>query len=362
MTDKVAKIEKVEYGSTKYFILCAYETLGIFVFDHNEQPNNTGGVLSCGLTHFAMTPVDVVKCNAQADPAKFNKGMLGNMAMWGREQGTRALFRGWAPTLVGYSLQGMGKFGLYEVKLLCKKKNGKNFFFEMRVLFLKLFKYKFAHAVGEENATRHRTLLYSAASASAEFFADILLCPLETVKLKVQTVPGYGRGLADGASRLLREEGTRGAFQILPTLWGRQIPYTVIKFVAFERIIEFIYGWTEENWNRPKSSFNKVEQLGWTFVAGYAAGVICGAVSHPADTMATLLSKSPDSSISIGARIGRIYKGYNGKAGIGFGGLWKGFGPRVFMIGTLTGLQWFIYDSVKTAWGVPTTGGSGKKH
>jgi solute carrier family 25 phosphate transporter 3 len=320
-TSSPAKVEKVEYGSNKYFLLCAY-----------------GGMLSCGLTHLAVTPIDVVKCNAQGDPAKFNKGMFGNMRMWGREQGVRALARGWAPTLVGYSFQGTGKFGLYE-----------------------LFKYKFAHAVGEENATRHRTLLYTAASGSAEFFADILLCPWETVKLKVQTVPGYGRGLMDGGARLLREEGMRGAFQILPTLWGRQIPYTIIKFVAFERIIEYIYGWTDANWNRPKESFDKMEQLGWTFVAGYAAGVICGAVSHPADTMATLLSKSPDSSQSIGTRVSRIYKGYNGKPGIGFNGLWKGFGPRVVMIGTLTGLQWFIYDTVKTAWGIPTTGGA-KKH
>jgi hypothetical protein len=29
--------------------------------------------------------------------------------------------------------------------------------------------------------------------------------------------------------------------------------------------------------------------------------------------------------------------------GIGFGGLWAGLGPRVVMIGTLTGLQWFAY-------------------
>jgi len=316
----VEKKPLVEYGSTKYFTLCAY-----------------GGILSCGLTHFAVTPLDVVKCNAQGDPAKFNKGMIGNMRMWGRENGVRALFRGWAPTLIGYSFQGMGKFGLYE-----------------------LFKYKFAHVVGEENAIKHRTLLYTAASGSAELFADILLCPWETVKLKVQTIPGYGRGLVDGGSRLLREEGLRGAFQILPTLWGRQIPYTIIKFVAFERIIEFIYTWTDKNWNRPKQSFDKVQQLGWTFVAGYAAGIICGSVSHPADTMATLLSKNPDSTQAIGARIGKIYKGYNGKAGIGFRGLWKGFGPRVIMIGTLTGLQWFIYDSVKTAWGIPTTGGKAK--
>ena len=34
-------------------------------------------------------------------------------------------------------------------------------------------------------------------------------------------------------------------------------------------------------------------------------------------------------------------------------GLWKGLGPRIIMIGTLTALQWFIYDSVKVAFRLP---------
>lgn len=32
-----------------------------------------------------------------------------------KEEGLRALGKGWAPTLVGYSLQGLGKFGFYEM-------------------------------------------------------------------------------------------------------------------------------------------------------------------------------------------------------------------------------------------------------
>ena len=32
-----------------------------------------------------------------------------------REEGVRALAKGWAPTLVGYSMQGLCKFGFYEV-------------------------------------------------------------------------------------------------------------------------------------------------------------------------------------------------------------------------------------------------------
>jgi solute carrier family 25 phosphate transporter 3 len=32
-----------------------------------------------------------------------------------REEGMRGLVKGWAPTVIGYSLQGFGKFGFYEV-------------------------------------------------------------------------------------------------------------------------------------------------------------------------------------------------------------------------------------------------------
>lgn len=48
------------------------------------------------------------------------------------------------------AFQGLFKFGLYEV-----------------------FKVKYAEMLGEENAYLYRTGLYLAASASAEFFADM---------------------------------------------------------------------------------------------------------------------------------------------------------------------------------------------
>jgi solute carrier family 25 (mitochondrial phosphate transporter), member 3 len=31
------------------------------------------------------------------------------------EEGMRGLAKGWAPTLIGYSIQGLGKFGFYEL-------------------------------------------------------------------------------------------------------------------------------------------------------------------------------------------------------------------------------------------------------
>jgi solute carrier family 25 phosphate transporter 3 len=58
---------------------------------------------------------------------------------------------------------------------------------------------------------------------------------------------------------------------------------------------------------------------------------------------------------STGEKIGKIYRE------IGFKGLWAGLVTRIVMIGTLTGLQWWIYDSFKTAVGLATTGGGSTK-
>ena len=50
--------------------------------------------------------------------------------------------------------------------------------------FYELFKNVYGNAIGEEAAYQNQVALYLAASASAEFFADIALCPMEAVKVR----------------------------------------------------------------------------------------------------------------------------------------------------------------------------------
>ena len=47
----------------------------------------------------------------------------------------------------------------------------------------------YADAAGEETFHNNKTLIYLGASASAEFFADLGLCPLEAVKVKLCASP-----------------------------------------------------------------------------------------------------------------------------------------------------------------------------
>lgn len=284
-----------------------------------------GGILSCGLTHMAITPLDLVKCNMQASPEKYT-GIVQGAKLIMSEGGSLA--RGWAPTLVGYSLQGLNKFGLYET-----------------------FKHYYGKALGAETAANNQALLYMAASASAEFFADIALCPFEAVKVRVQTDPTFANGLMDGMPKIIASEGVNGLYKGLVPLWARQIPYTIIKFVAFEKVVRAIYSALPGE----KADYGYYEQLGVTFLAGYIAGIFCAIVSHPADTMVSKLNKvATAEGEGMGAAMSKIY------ADIGFAGLWRGLVARVVMIGTLTGLQWFIFDGFKVFVGLPASGGKVK--
>ena len=50
----------------------------------------------------------------QVDPAKY-KNIFQGFRLTVQEEGFRALAKGWAPTAIGYSMQGLCKFGFYEV-------------------------------------------------------------------------------------------------------------------------------------------------------------------------------------------------------------------------------------------------------
>lgn len=232
-----------------------------------------------------------------------------------KEGGFGNLTRGWAPTLIGYSCQGSAKFAGYEY-----------------------FKYKFAKMCDPHTAYHYRTYLYLAASATAESIADCLLAPFEATKVRMQTTPGYTNKMRQAMPHMLATEGIGVFYRGLPPLWGRQIPYTMMKFSSFEKTVEYLY---EAVVPKPRAECTKGEQLIVTFAAGYIAGVLCAIVSHPADTIVSKLNKDP------GASIGGIL------SEVGMAGIWRGLVARIVMIGTLTGLQWFVYDGFKVYTGMP---------
>lgn len=201
-----------------------------------------------------------VKCRRQVDPKLYTS----NLKAWrtiASKEGFKGVFFGAGPTFVGYSLQGGGKYGFYE-----------------------LFKYFYGEKLFPNS---NKTAIYLGASASAEFLADIALCPFEAIKVRMQTtLPPYARSLREGWSKVVQKEGYSGLYKGIAPLWGRQIPYTMVKFATFETTVAYIY----KTLGRPKESYNKLQQTGVSFLGGYIAGIGCAVISHPADVMVSKLN------------------------------------------------------------------------
>lgn len=303
----IQKKTQIELYSNEYYAACTL-----------------GGILACGPTHAAVTPLDLVKCRRQVNSSLYKSNLQGWKTIIATE-GAGGILTGFGATLVGYSLQGAGKYGFYE-----------------------LFKKKFSDLVGEENATKYKTGVFLAASASAEAIADCLLCPWEAIKVKTQTtMPPFATSVLDGYKKMVAAEGFGGLYKGLVPLWCRQIPYTMVKFATFENIVLAIYSYLPKK----KEEYSLLAQTGVSFLGGYLAGIFCAVVSHPADVMVSKVNAEKQAGESMGTAVGRIY------SKIGFGGLWNGLPVRIVMVGTLTGLQWLIYDSFKAFVGLPTTGG-----
>lgn len=245
-------------------------------------------------------------------------------------EGVSGLKVGWVPTLFGYGAQGMFKFGLNE-----------------------LFQDVYRGMVGEENVNTkvRRIILQAVASGSAEIFADIALCPFEMTKVKMQVqLPGTGgampMSLISGMSYMsANKETTRFPFGSLKPLWGRQVPYTMIKFVVFYQTAEFVYQYLEKKTGKQKSQINSGVQLAITFACGYWAGIFCAVATQPMDNLVSMAGSADNKGKSFGqiASEAGLYKLFT-----------KGLGTRIIMVGTLTGLQWWIYGSFKNAMGFGT--------
>jgi solute carrier family 25 phosphate transporter 3 len=231
---------------------------------------------------------------------------------------------GWLPTLLGYSAQGFGKFGFYEI-----------------------FKDVYRTALGDK-ADDYQTVGFLVSSACAEFIADMMLCPMEAIKVKMQTanpVGSFPTSLGAGIATI-KAQNNNGFYKGLSPLWMRQIPYTMVKFAAFENTVKFFYS---NIFTKGKENYSKATQLSITFASGYWAGIFCALVSQPADTIVSKLNQDPSKSAGALAKE------------LGLKGLYRGLGARVIMVGTLTGLQWWIYDTFKVAMGLQSSGGSAKK-
>ncbi|KAK7182984.1 mitochondrial phosphate carrier protein [Paraphaeosphaeria sporulosa] len=279
------------------------------------------GAVCCAVTHGGFTPVDVVKTRIQLDPATYNKGLVGSARQILANEGFGALWTGVGPTFAGYFLQGAFKFGGYE-----------------------FFKQQCINQFGYETASNNRTAVYLASAATAEFFADVALCPLEATRIRLVSQPTFANGLVGGFSKILKQEGVGAFYSGFGPILFKQVPYTMAKFVVFEKVSEMVYQSVDKS--KASSGMQTTINLGSGLIAGFAAAII----SQPADTMLSKINKTQ--GLPGEGTMTRLIK----IAGeLGLRGSFGGIGARLFMVGGITAGQFAIYGDIKKALGA--TGG-----
>ncbi|GAA5811876.1 hypothetical protein MFLAVUS_005323 [Mucor flavus] len=273
------------------------------------------GAICCAVTHGAII---------QLSPEIYNKGMVGGFRQVIQAEGAGALLTGFGPTAAGYFLQGAFKFGGYE-----------------------FWKKTAIDVFGAEKASENRTAIYLGSSAIAEFFADVALCPLEATRIRLVSQPTFATGLLGGFSRILKEEGVvKGFYSGFGPILLKQVPYTMAKFVVFERTTELIIKQMGQTKDQLSPSTMTTVNLG----SGIVAGTVAAIVSQPADT---LLSKINKQKGAVGESLTSRLVSMAGQLGVK--GLFLGLGPRVVMVATLTAGQFAIYGDIKRVLGA--TGG-----
>jgi solute carrier family 25 phosphate transporter 3 len=275
------------------------------------------GAVCCSVTHGALTPVDVIKTRIQLDPVKYNRGLIGGFRQVIGTEGFGAVWTGFGPTAAGYFLQGAFKFGGYE-----------------------LFKSLAITNLGLETARENRTAVYLASAAAAEFFADIALCPLEATRIRLVSQPDFANGLIGGFTKIAKTEGIGAFYSGFGPILFKQVPYTMAKFVVFEKVAETIFAQTD------KANLSSGSVTGINLFSGLIAGFAAAIVSQPADTMLSKINKTkglPGEGTT--TRLIKIAKE------LGLKGSYAGIGARLFMVGTLTAGQFAIYGDIKRLMG-----------
>lgn len=238
-----------------------------------------------------------MKTRIQLDPVTYNRGLIGGFRQVIQKEGAGALLTGFGPTAAGYFLQGAFKFGGYE-----------------------FFKQQFINQLGYETASNNRTAVYLGSSALAEFFADIALCPLEATRIRLVSEPTFASGLVSGFGKILKNEGIGAFYSGFGPILFKQIPYTMAKFVVFEKVAEQVFRRVD------KSTLSDGAITGVNLGSGLIAGFAAAIVSQPADTMLSKINKTPglpgEGTVSRLIKIGKE---------LGLRGSYAGIGARLFV-------------------------------
>lgn len=213
-------------------------------------------------------------------------------------------------------------------------------------------------------AVQWRLPILIASSGLAEVIASWALCPMEVTRIYMVMNPHLKEGMLSAMKEIVKNEGVKGFFKGLPLIMVRQVPYTCAKLAGYDVISERIQALAmsfEErrlaaiettNTNKRSAKLKKTASLGGVQKAiiqlgsGILAGVLAACISQPADVLLSKVcggANALSECIIIGGPMDLLRTFQE----MGFKQCYTGLQPRAVMIGTLTAMQFLLYEQTK---------------
>lgn len=300
--------------------------------------NAGAGAISCSFTHSIMVPLDVIKTHMQASQALLHGVKLSSLEVARNliaSNGWLALSQGLSATFTGYFLQGAFKFGFYDFFKLKASEYSKSY---GDVLKINRGGKEVAERVQSSYKLNIPTLLLC--SAMAEVIASFVLCPLEGTKIYMMMNPQTSKeGLLRCIKTIVKQGGIVGLYAGLPWILLRQVPYTCMKLVGYDTVLQFV----QSKLDNLGGNYSK---LSLQMFSGVVAGVLAAIVSQPADViLSQVCSRNPASTQCLSVNSPKSFLKL--VQSIGFQRSFTGLQQRVVMVAGMTALQFVVFENVK---------------
>ncbi|KAI3447821.1 hypothetical protein Pfo_004486 [Paulownia fortunei] len=273
------------------------------------------GSIAGSVEHMAMFPVDTLKTRMQAisssskSPSITLRQSLGSIM---KLEGLGGLYRGIAAMGLGAGPAHAVYFSVYES---CKK----------------------CLSAGNPN----NSIAHAASGVFATVASDAIITPMDVVKQRLQLKGSPYKGVGDCVKRVLMEEGFGAFYASYRTTVVMNAPFTAVHFATYEAAKRGLMEVSPE-------SAGDDETLLVHATAGAAAGALAAAITTPLDVVKTQLQCQGVcgcdrfSSSSIEDVIQTI------KKKDGYGGLMRGWIPRMLFHAPAAAICWSTYEAVKS--------------
>jgi solute carrier family 25 phosphate transporter 3 len=212
----------------------------------------------------------------------------------------------------------------------------------------------FAALLSSGGDSTNKGVAFLLASIVAGAVAALLLCPMESTRIKIVTDPAYAsKGLLTALAKMIAEDGLWSSFSGLWAMLAKQVPYTFGKQVSFDVFAGLLYAFFK----------TLAESLTWltdgkikwavSITAAFCASIIACLFSQPGDMILTETYRPKDKDAAQKNFSQVIATIYNSG---GLANFFTGTSTRIVHVGVIITSQLVIYDIVKQALGLPATG------